>query len=197
MLSHVPAGEARLKEIAAAASGSRAVLLATDPDREGEAISWHITQELQVCGVCLFVSKHLWRLTLVGQQYGWQRFVHTRTCSSLPGALRPQAVWHHRAENVGVGAAPATKLSVFCLHLTSTNTHVLQRRGVLRPGQVLQRVTFNEVTQKAVKEALQHPRQVHVYVCMSVCLYWYVCMTHMTNLVATLKCPCQYSHFVV
>jgi len=24
------------------------ILLATDPDREGEAISWHITQELQV-----------------------------------------------------------------------------------------------------------------------------------------------------
>jgi DNA topoisomerase IA len=31
---------------------------------------------------------------------------------------------------------------------------------VLRAGQELQRVTFSEVTQKAVKEALQHPRQV-------------------------------------
>lgn len=37
---------------------------------------------------------------------------------------------------------------------------LLQRRGVLRPGQDLQRVTFSEVTQKAVREALQHPRQV-------------------------------------
>jgi DNA topoisomerase IA len=37
----------------------------------------------------------------------------------------------------------------------------LQRRGVLpRPGLTLQRVTFNEVTQKAVTEALQQPRQV-------------------------------------
>lgn len=51
--SHQPhaqrlAGEARLKDIAAAASCCGSVLLATDPDREGEAISWHITQELQV-----------------------------------------------------------------------------------------------------------------------------------------------------
>jgi 5S rRNA maturation endonuclease (ribonuclease M5) len=37
-----------LKDIAAAAARSGSVLLATDPDREGEAISWHITQELQV-----------------------------------------------------------------------------------------------------------------------------------------------------
>jgi hypothetical protein len=40
---------------------------------------------------------------------------------------------------------------------------LLQRRGVLRPSQNLQRVTFTEVTQKAVKEALQHPRQVCWY----------------------------------
>jgi hypothetical protein len=38
---------------------------------------------------------------------------------------------------------------------------LLQRRGVLpRPGLTLHRVTFNEVTQKAVTEALQQPRQV-------------------------------------
>jgi hypothetical protein len=36
----------------------------------------------------------------------------------------------------------------------------LQRRGVLRPDKPVQRVTFTEVTQKAVTEALQHPRQV-------------------------------------
>lgn len=42
------AGEARLKEIASAASGCGRVLLATDPDREGEAISWHLSQELKV-----------------------------------------------------------------------------------------------------------------------------------------------------
>jgi DNA topoisomerase IA len=41
-------GEARLRDIASAASRAGALVLATDPDREGEAISWHITQELQV-----------------------------------------------------------------------------------------------------------------------------------------------------
>jgi DNA topoisomerase IA len=46
----VCSGEARLKEIASAASGCGRVLLATDPDREGEAISWHLSQELKVIG---------------------------------------------------------------------------------------------------------------------------------------------------
>ncbi len=34
--------------IAAAARGAGRVVLATDPDREGEAISWHLLHELQV-----------------------------------------------------------------------------------------------------------------------------------------------------
>jgi hypothetical protein len=41
-------GEATMKELMAASAGCRALLLATDPDREGEAISWHITEELKV-----------------------------------------------------------------------------------------------------------------------------------------------------
>lgn len=40
--------ETRLRDIAAATAGCQSVILATDPDREGEAISWHITQELKV-----------------------------------------------------------------------------------------------------------------------------------------------------
>jgi len=40
-----------LAEIRAAvkAQRPRRLVLATDPDREGEAISWHVLQELQVC----------------------------------------------------------------------------------------------------------------------------------------------------
>jgi DNA topoisomerase-1 len=41
-------GAAKMQELAAASAGCRALLLATDPDREGEAISWHITEELKV-----------------------------------------------------------------------------------------------------------------------------------------------------
>lgn len=69
---------------------------------------------------------------------------------------------------------------------------LLQRRGVLRPSQNLQRVTFTEVTQKAVKEALQHPRQVcHMYPqrlhtwanCFGiVCVRVYVCQTDPVDL---------------
>ncbi len=37
----------RLKEIARAVKGAERLYLATDPDREGEAISWHIAEELK------------------------------------------------------------------------------------------------------------------------------------------------------
>ena len=37
----------RLKEIARAVKGAERLFLATDPDREGEAISWHIVEELK------------------------------------------------------------------------------------------------------------------------------------------------------
>ncbi|MBV9246954.1 MAG: toprim domain-containing protein, partial [Methylobacteriaceae bacterium] len=37
----------RLSEIANAVKGSDRVILATDPDREGEAISWHVLEVLK------------------------------------------------------------------------------------------------------------------------------------------------------
>ncbi len=40
-------GAQRLKEIAAAVKGAEKLILATDPDREGEAISWHIVEALK------------------------------------------------------------------------------------------------------------------------------------------------------
>src|SRR6202012_434119 len=40
-------GAQRMKEIAEAAKGAEKLILATDPDREGEAISWHIAQEIK------------------------------------------------------------------------------------------------------------------------------------------------------
>src|SRR3954462_5833787 len=39
-------GEKRLKEIVQAMKGASKLFLATDPDREGEAISWHVREEL-------------------------------------------------------------------------------------------------------------------------------------------------------
>src|SRR3954469_20128986 len=39
-------GEKRIKEIAQAMKGASRLFLATDPDREGEAISWHVQEEL-------------------------------------------------------------------------------------------------------------------------------------------------------
>ena len=40
-------GEKRIKEIAQSLKGAQQLILATDPDREGEAISWHIVDELK------------------------------------------------------------------------------------------------------------------------------------------------------
>jgi DNA topoisomerase I len=42
-----PDGEKRIKEIAKALKGANGLVLATDPDREGEAISWHVREELE------------------------------------------------------------------------------------------------------------------------------------------------------
>jgi DNA topoisomerase-1 len=40
----------RIKEITDAAKAADVLVLATDPDREGEAIAWHLCEELRVCG---------------------------------------------------------------------------------------------------------------------------------------------------
>ena len=42
-----PKAQKRLNEIAAAVKGADALILATDPDREGEAISWHVLEVLR------------------------------------------------------------------------------------------------------------------------------------------------------
>ena len=42
-----PDSERHLKEITKAVKGADKLFLATDPDREGEAISWHVLEELQ------------------------------------------------------------------------------------------------------------------------------------------------------
>ena len=41
-----PKSEKHVREIAAALKGAEGLILATDPDREGEAISWHLVESL-------------------------------------------------------------------------------------------------------------------------------------------------------
>ncbi|MCE2510156.1 MAG: type I DNA topoisomerase [Alphaproteobacteria bacterium] len=50
--------EGRVKEIANAVKGTSHLYLATDPDREGEAIAWHIREVLQERGVLENVEVH-------------------------------------------------------------------------------------------------------------------------------------------
>ena len=42
-----PRAQKRIKDIADALKGADKLILATDPDREGEAISWHVLQVLK------------------------------------------------------------------------------------------------------------------------------------------------------
>ena len=49
------AAKPRLQEIAGAMKQAQTLILATDPDREGEAISWHLKEELAVCLALLLV----------------------------------------------------------------------------------------------------------------------------------------------
>ncbi len=65
----VPGKEKVVQELKAAAKGVDEILLATDPDREGEAIAWHIAEELK------HAKKHTKRvefheITKKGVQYG-------------------------------------------------------------------------------------------------------------------------------
>jgi DNA topoisomerase-1 len=65
----VPGKEKVVQELKAAAKGVDEILLATDPDREGEAIAWHIAEELK------HAKKHTKRvefheITKKGVEYG-------------------------------------------------------------------------------------------------------------------------------
>jgi len=65
----VPGKEKVVQELKAAAKGASAILLATDPDREGEAIAWHLAEELkQPKIVTRRVEFH--EITKKGVQYG-------------------------------------------------------------------------------------------------------------------------------
>jgi DNA topoisomerase-1 len=65
----VPGKEKVVQELKAAAKGASEILLATDPDREGEAIAWHLAEELkQPKIVTKRVEFH--EITKKGVQYG-------------------------------------------------------------------------------------------------------------------------------
>ncbi len=94
-----------LAEIKKAAQDADKVYLASDPDREGEAIAWHIAQELE----------------------------------------HPQAGTRgERGKKTGSSAKSAGRSS----------------RPQARRADWLYRVLFNEITERAVKRALEHPGQI-------------------------------------
>jgi DNA topoisomerase I len=69
----------RLKEIADAVKGSKKLILATDPDREGEAISWHVLEVLKQKGVLKQVAVERVAFNAVTKEAVREAMAHPRT----------------------------------------------------------------------------------------------------------------------
>jgi len=69
----------RIKEIADALKGAKRLYLATDPDREGEAISWHIAEELNRRRALDGVEIHRVVFNEITESAVKQAFAHPRT----------------------------------------------------------------------------------------------------------------------
>jgi len=65
----VPGKEKVVQELKAAAKGAEQILLATDPDREGEAIAWHLADELKA-GKKATKRVEFHEITKKGVEYG-------------------------------------------------------------------------------------------------------------------------------
>lgn len=78
---------ARLAELRAAVGAAQKLVLATDPDREGEAISWHVVQELLVCAGPMHAGWHscLWEDRPL--QCGMTKHQQTPQCSCSPAFM--------------------------------------------------------------------------------------------------------------
>lgn len=68
----------RLKDIADAVKGSKKLILATDPDREGEAISWHVLEVLRKKGVLKSVAVERVAFNAITRQSVQDALAHPR-----------------------------------------------------------------------------------------------------------------------
>jgi DNA topoisomerase-1 len=100
--------EAVVEEIAASAKKADEIILATDPDREGEAIAWHIAQLLE------------------------EKLGNSKT--QIPNSL--------------IGRAQRAVAKQIQNYKSKT----------LHPK--IKRITYHEITKEAIKEALEHPRDI-------------------------------------
>ncbi|CAL5218790.1 g512 [Coccomyxa viridis] len=75
------AARPRLQDIAGAMKQAQTLILATDPDREGEAISWHVQEELAAAGALRGVKVQRITFTEVTQQAVQQALAAPRSVS--------------------------------------------------------------------------------------------------------------------
>ena len=151
-------------------------MLASDPDREGEAIAWHVLEELRVCvselHVLVLVVPSSWRpiadvefASPSWMLFGFTHSINLSDCSSIDsgvcGQLRAAATGH-RARAV-CACVETSSVPLLLLPLPAGSVQpagaptALQGKKLLR-GVAVQRVTFVEVTRSAVLAALAAPR---------------------------------------
>ena len=179
----LPKKKKDLQQVEQVALGARAIILATCPDREGEGISWHLINHLQV------------RLTFACRaKVNWSRF---RTQMSHRGAFPPdpaagslqaqqllplackaasagsccplsaagqsqdQQRWQEVSALEHKAAITHNHFSLSQLHATTDRAehfHLCIQEQQLVAGVPVQWATFTEITKKAVTAALENPR---------------------------------------
>ena len=82
-------GERQVNEIARALRGARRLFLATDPDREGEAISWHVQDMLARKGIDFAQYPSEFRLGAFARRATVLRTLTEEELATIPEDRRP------------------------------------------------------------------------------------------------------------
>jgi len=164
----LPGAAERLAALAAAARRAARLVPATDPDREGEAIAWHVTQELQArAALCAALELHTVGRLLCMPIESWRP-------AAACGRPVPRALGASSAALSRPGLAALTCARACCRQLRQKQrcaqpagpgrahqrVRVRQDSHGALAGVDVARIAFTEVTQRAVLAALAQPRPV-------------------------------------
>ena len=76
-------GQKCVGEISDALKGASHLILATDPDREGEAISWHVVEQLKSLGSLQQITIERITFNQISEDAVMKALAHPRTVQSL------------------------------------------------------------------------------------------------------------------
>src|SRR5690606_4749176 len=149
-----------VRAIAEALKTNDTLILATDPDREGEAISWHLQEAL---ASSLKKGKTVRRVTFnaITKTAVAEAMAHPREVdTALVEAYLARRALDYLAEALKtndtliLATDPDREGEAISWHLQEALASSLKK------GKTVRRVTFNAITKTAVAEAMAHPREV-------------------------------------